>query len=196
MGGLFLCFLTQNKDYVLFLCQQEKYQKNWLKGALCVALPRAKSTPLRIPRPHLVSAQHLNLDPEQSKNVPIFAPLICAEKYRNILYDNRRTAGEAAGVSKGGRYWRGGPLWLSSLVTFLFSDKKVTYTLLYHKSFQQQLWNVENISVDNFGRNYLSTHAVESCEFPTHPLWKKIRCGSRPNSTFPHKFPLLLPLLP
>ena len=85
MGGLFLCLLTQNKDYVLFLCQQEKYQKNWLKGALCVALPRAKSTPLRIPRPHLVSAMHLNLDPDRHKNVPIFAPMDSTEQTRNCL---------------------------------------------------------------------------------------------------------------
>ena len=110
---------------------QERNQRKRLKGALYVALPRAKSTPLRIPRPHLVSAQHLNLDPEQSKNVPIFAPLSCAEQNQTIMI---RTLGEAAGVSKGGLDWHGGPLWLSSLVTFLFNDKKVTYTLSVSRS--------------------------------------------------------------
>ena len=40
------------------------------------------------------------------------------------------TIGEAAGVSKGGCDWLVSPLWLSSLVTFLFSDKKVTIPFL------------------------------------------------------------------
>ena len=44
--------------------------------ALCVALPRAKAIPLRIPRPHLATAQHLTLHPDQRENVPIFSLMV------------------------------------------------------------------------------------------------------------------------
>ena len=59
----------------LFLFRQEKGEKKPTQGALCVALPRAESVPLCIPRRTIDSTEHLNLHPEHSKNVPIFAVL-------------------------------------------------------------------------------------------------------------------------
>ena len=53
--------------------RQEKGEKKPTQGALCVALPRAESVPLCIPRRTIDSAEHLNLHPEHDKNVPIFA---------------------------------------------------------------------------------------------------------------------------
>ena len=57
----------------LFLSRQEKGQKKPTQGALCVALPRAESVPLCIPRRTYDGSEHLNLHPEHGKNVPIFA---------------------------------------------------------------------------------------------------------------------------
>ena len=42
----------------------------------------------------------------------------------------------------------------------------------------------------------LSTEPVENSQFSTFGMWKKSRCGSKKNDTFPHNFPLLLLLLP
>ena len=57
----------------LFLFRQEKGEKKPPQGALCVALPRAESVPLCIPRRTYDTSEHLNLHPEHDKNVPIFA---------------------------------------------------------------------------------------------------------------------------
>jgi len=67
--------------------------------------------------------EKLNLNPERSKNVPIFAVL---GDYGEKSNDFLGTSGEAAGVFQGGRICSKRPLGLTSLVTFLFSDKKVT----------------------------------------------------------------------
>ena len=60
-------------DNALFLFRQEKGQKKPTQGALCVALPRAESVPLCIPRRTYDTSEYLNLHPEHDKNVPIFA---------------------------------------------------------------------------------------------------------------------------
>ena len=62
-------------------------------------------------------------------------------------------------------------------------------------TFPQGLWNVEGISVEKSSINFLPHPPVEICRFSTLGLWKKSRCGSKRNCTFPHKFPLLLLLL-
>ena len=66
----------------LFLIRQEKGQKKPTQGALYVAIPRAESVPLCIPRRTYDSTEHLNLHPEHDKNVPIFAVLRGAEEIR------------------------------------------------------------------------------------------------------------------
>ena len=56
------------------------------------------------------------------------------------------------------------PLKPTSLVTFLFGDKKVTLPAkgkLYSKIYPQPLWNVENISVEKFHTDFTSTDPVE-----------------------------------
>ena len=102
---------------VLFLFRQEKNEKKPTQGALCAALPRAKSAPLSNPRPHLGSAEKLNLETRRSKNVPIFAPL------RRCFRDGRAQVGTLAprgstivslnyrrGFPKGGGFVKSHPL--------------------------------------------------------------------------------------
>ena len=118
--------LFDKKNLTSFSCSGKKRNKRIRhRRGVNAALPRVKYTlsyvPLPCASPYL--PEELNLDSEQSKNVPIFALLRSAEHNQTDLFS---TSGEAAGVSKGGRYWRGGPLWLSSLVTFLCNNKKVT----------------------------------------------------------------------
>ena len=62
-------------EYSPFSCFGKKRAKrSRLKRALCVALPRAKSVPLKNhPAALTMALEHLNLHPEHSKNVPIFA---------------------------------------------------------------------------------------------------------------------------
>jgi len=68
-------------------------------------------------------SEELNLNPERSQNVPIFAALgYYGEKSNDFL----GTSGEAAEGFPRGAHLLEAPLGLTSLVTFLFSDKKVT----------------------------------------------------------------------
>ena len=64
----------------------------------------------------------------------------------------------------------------TSLVTFLFGDKKVTFPhkgKIYSKSFPQGLWNVERQAVEKLGAKISSTVPVENFYFSTLGLWKK-----------------------
>ena len=60
----------------------------------------------------------------------------------------------------------------------------------------QGLWNVETQSVENLGAKNTSTGTVEKSRNFNIWLWIIFRCGCRGKSTFPHKFPLRLLLLP
>ncbi len=96
------------------------------------------------------------------------------------------------------------PLWLTSLVTFLFSDKKVTSPFYGHiflgnlqsKIYPQGLWNVETFPVENSGAENPSTDPVEKFSDLNIGLWRKKHWPSKEKSTFPHNFVLLLLRLP
>ena len=85
-------------------------------------LPQSEPPSLRIlPAASPKPLEHLNLNPVHTENVPIFCMKITALQICTIL------------LLGGGGFQRGrdlhvAPLWLTSLVTFLFSDKKVTST--------------------------------------------------------------------
>lgn len=64
----------------------------------------------------------------------------------------------------------------------------------YAEFFPQGLWNVENLAVEKFRRNFASTGVVEKFRKIHIALWKKNPCAPNGNPGFPHKF--LLPLLP
>jgi hypothetical protein len=57
---------------ILFLLLQEKNQKKQLQGALYVLLPQSKPPPCISPGRTAGSAEHLNINPVQAENVPIF----------------------------------------------------------------------------------------------------------------------------
>jgi len=57
----------------LFLFRQEKGEKKPTQEALSCRAPARQSRPLVYPPAHIAgSAQHLNLNPVQAENVPIF----------------------------------------------------------------------------------------------------------------------------
>ena len=58
--------------FILFLLLQEKNQKKQSQGALSVLLPQSDPPPCVSPGRIAGSAEHLNLDPVQAENVPIF----------------------------------------------------------------------------------------------------------------------------
>ena len=58
--------------FILFLLLQEKNQKKQSQGALSVLLPQSDPPPCVSPGRIAVSAKHLNIDPVQTENVPIF----------------------------------------------------------------------------------------------------------------------------
>ena len=64
------------------------------------------------------------------------------------------------------------------------------------KIYPHPLWNVENLSVDNFTVKIFSTRPVEGCEETHTGLWKKSGCRSKAKWTFPHKLSLILLILP
>ena len=79
----------------LVSAQERNQRKRHREGAVC-------RTPARQSRPSLcthpghtaVASEHLNLDPERSKNVPIFAPLSSADQNQTNL---NCFTGDAAG---------------------------------------------------------------------------------------------------
>ena len=66
----------------------------------------------------------------------------------------------------------------------------------YAEIYPHPLWNVENLSVDNFAVKIFSTRPVESCEETHTGLWKKSGWGSKAKWSFPHKLSLILLILP
>ena len=64
------------------------------------------------------------------------------------------------------------------------------------KIYPHPLWNVENLSVDNFTVKIFSTRPVEGCEETHTGLWKKSGCRSKAKWSFPHKLSLILLILP
>ena len=73
-----------NIFYVLFLLLQEKNQKKQSQGALSVLLPQSDPPPCVSPGRIAGSAEHLNLDPVQAENVPIFC--LKVRQLRIVLY--------------------------------------------------------------------------------------------------------------
>ena len=63
-------------------------------------------------------------------------------------------------------------------------------------AFPQGLWNVENFPVENLGSIFSPQVAVDDCGNSHIGLWKKSGCGSKTKPTFPHKFLLILLILP
>ena len=63
-------------------------------------------------------------------------------------------------------------------------------------AFPQPLWNVEFLPVENLAAKFPPQLAVDGCGKINMGLWKKSGCGSRVNATFPHKFLLILLILP
>ena len=63
-------------------------------------------------------------------------------------------------------------------------------------AFPQPLWNVEFLPVENLAAKFSPQLAVDGCGKKNMGLWKKSGCGSRANTTFPHKFLLILLILP
>ena len=113
--------------------------------------PAIKAAPLRNPRRALSMAlEHLNLNPVRTNNVPIFCPKgsCCTRSAERTSWnspltvrpqpDNKFCPINRSGswLERAGGFQRGrlcarerpasAPLWLTSLVPFLFSDKKVT----------------------------------------------------------------------
>ena len=95
---------------------------------------------------------------------------------------------------------------LTSLVTFLFSDKKVT-----HSNFQKSrrkrgfqnlnfihisLWKLKTFAVDKFGKYFPPHPLCKTVGNPHTTLWTKNRCGCKRNPSYPHKLLLLRLLLP
>jgi len=132
------------------LFRQEKNEKKPTQGALYVLLPQSNPPPCVSPGRIAVSAEHLNLDPVHSENVPIFcmkfgavytgrAARAAAAANSEAIRLKRlvvKVLGSFGGARRVGYIGEGGfdcgskrlsasPM-LSSLVTFLFSDKKVT----------------------------------------------------------------------
>ena len=154
MGKLQIDVYRSDKFSALFLIRQEKCQKKPTQGALCVALPRAESVPLCIPRRTYDTAEHLNLHPEHDKNVPIFAVqwfCFCNSAGRRVRsrrhqqdrddVPSRRenvtqffsacgwgTQGRTQFVARQ-RGMSASPVPIS-LVTFLFGNKKVTRSFM------------------------------------------------------------------
>ena len=97
--------------YTPFLFRQERCPKEADSRGVESRAPARQSHPLRIPRRALTTPlEHLNLQPVPNKNVPIFV---------------RQFGSVRRGIPKGAHLLEA-PLRLTSLVTFLFSDKKVT----------------------------------------------------------------------
>ena len=66
----------------------------------------------------------------------------------------------------------------------------------YAEIYPHPLWNVENLSVDNFTVKIFSTRSVEGCEETHTGLWRKSGCRSKAKWSFPHKLSLILLILP
>ena len=58
--------------FILFLLLQEKNQKKQSQGALSVLLPQSDPPPCVSPGRIAGRWSHLNIDPVQAKNIPIF----------------------------------------------------------------------------------------------------------------------------
>ena len=90
------------------------------QGALDRRAPARRSHPLRNPRHALTKVlEHFNLHPVHGKNVPIFSMQIW------FLRNSAGLACFGGVVHRRGRLCKKPPPVLISLVTFLFSDKKV-----------------------------------------------------------------------
>ena len=63
-------------------------------------------------------------------------------------------------------------------------------------AFPQGLWNVEFFPVEKLGGKISPHLPVDDCGNSNRGLWKKSCCGSKAKDTFPHKFLLMLLILP
>ena len=72
--------------FILFLLLQEKNQKKQLQGALYVLLPQSNPPPCISPGRTASGPEHLNLNPVQAENVPIFCLKVTALKICTIFH--------------------------------------------------------------------------------------------------------------
>jgi len=117
------------REYVPFLRPHKKGTKESGTGkALSVVLPHAKDAfpcePIPAASPWV--PEELNPDPEQGKSVPTFSLLVSVVVYRCIFLRQSLHFRKCGRGFSRGRNLLVSPLWLISLVTLLFSDKKVT----------------------------------------------------------------------
>ena len=68
--------------------------------------------------------------------------------------------------------------------------------IIFIKFVHTPLLIVETFSVDNRCVRFCQQRAVENIVFLHIGLWTKIRCSPKRKPTFPHKFSLILLLLP
>ena len=130
------------KDNILFLFRQEKNEKKPTKGWLFTKPP-----PFRIPLLKRKKCRFSNMTRK------------CPDFRSTALSNHRYLSEKRRGIPKGAHLLVA-PLRLISLVTFLFSDKKVTYTIFINRScgmLKDFLWR--NLS-----------HSA-----PPHPLWKSLK---------------------
>ena len=64
--------LSYEEFFILFLLLQEKNQKKQAQGVLYILLPQSEPPPCVSPGRIAGSGSHINLDPVQAENVPIF----------------------------------------------------------------------------------------------------------------------------
>ena len=115
---------------VLSCARQESTQRSWHRRGLLTRCPLLCTTPPELERPEDFNnkAEMSRFPPIRSQKIPEFRKIgtIPAKRTLFTVSIMQNSSLGRRGDTQGGRICSKRPLGLSSLVTFLFSDKKVT----------------------------------------------------------------------